>query len=156
MSNTPKKLRCRLEKLIDSGPLKINKIEIITRKVLEELEISKINETKNLEEIEMEALMLVGKMKFEKIRNSLYEFEMNELEAKVNAEVVILKKKESNLRNIMKDIEKLELESLKMMKTKEALMKERREREKKNLSGIDKIIKRNLQDFQREVIKLCN
>ena len=81
---------------------------------------------------------------------------MNELEAKVNAEVEILKKKESNLRNIMKDIEKLELESLKMMKTKGALMKERREREKKNLSGIDKIIKRNLQDFQREVIKLCN
>ena len=104
----------------------------------------------------MEVLMLIGKMKFEKIRNSLYEFEMNELEAKVNAEVEILKKKESNLRNIMKDIEKLELESLKMMKTKEALMKERREREKKNLSDIDKIIKRNLQDFQGEVIKLCN
>ena len=74
MSNTPKKLRYRLEKRIDSGPLKINKIEIITRKVLEELEISKINETKNLEEIEMKVLMLIGKMKFEKIRNRLYEF----------------------------------------------------------------------------------
>ena len=56
----------------------------------------------------------------------------------------------------MKDIEKLELESSKMMKTKQALMKERRKREKKNLSCINKIIKRNLQDIQREVIKLCN
>ena len=41
--------------------------------------------------------MLIAKMKFEKIRNSLYEFEMNELEAKINAEVEILKKKESKL-----------------------------------------------------------
>ena len=61
MSNTPKKLRYRLEKVIDSGPLKINKIEIITRKILGELEISKISETKNLEEIEMEVINVNSK-----------------------------------------------------------------------------------------------
>ena len=48
---------------------------------------------KNLKEIEMKLLMLEQKVKIKKIWNNLDEFEMNELEAKVNAEIKILANK---------------------------------------------------------------
>ena len=37
--------------------------------------------------MEMESVMLNGKIKFEGLRNSLDVFQMNELKAKVNAEI---------------------------------------------------------------------
>ena len=44
--------------------------------------------------------MLEGKINIKRIRNDLDEFEMNELEAKVNAEIKILEKKENRTRKI--------------------------------------------------------
>ena len=41
---------------------------------------------KNLYDIEMKIMMQNGKIRFERIKNSLHEFEMNELEIKINAE----------------------------------------------------------------------
>ena len=46
--------------------------------------------------------MLGGKINIKRIRNDLDEFEMNELEAKVNAEIKILEKKENRTRKITK------------------------------------------------------
>ena len=42
----------------------------------------------------MKTIMLEGKIRFEKIKSLLDEFEMNEFEAKVNAEIKILEKKQ--------------------------------------------------------------
>ena len=39
---------------------------------------------KNLEGTELKTVMLNGKIKFERLRNTLDEFQMNELKAKVN------------------------------------------------------------------------
>lgn len=71
------------------------------------------------------------KIKIKKLWNDLDEYEMNKLEAKVNTEIEILKKKENKVRKIIKDIEKsnLKLEELEMMKTGDALLKEIKDKE---------------------------
>ena len=58
----------------------------------------KSDETRSLEEIKMEILMLKGKMKFETIKNNLDEFEMKELEEEIKEEIKILEKEENNAR----------------------------------------------------------
>ena len=77
MSNPIKKLIHEVKKLIDPGPLEINRIELIIRKALEELETMKTDEVKNLKEIEMEILMKNGKLKIKKLLNDVDEYEMN-------------------------------------------------------------------------------
>ena len=67
------------EEIIKSKPElfenKINRIEIgEIKKGLKKLEIIKIDEIKNLEETEMEIVMLKGKIKMERIKNSLEKF----------------------------------------------------------------------------------
>ena len=42
-----------------------------------------------------------GKIRFERIKNSLDEFEMNRLEIKINAEIEILKNEKKKIRNII-------------------------------------------------------
>ena len=42
--------------------------------------------------------MQEGKIMFERIRNSLSEFEINELEIKINAEIEILENEENKIR----------------------------------------------------------
>ena len=86
---------------IDIKPHKTRK-KIIIKRALEELEIVKTDEIKNLERIAVEISMLGGKINIKRIRNDLDEFEMNELEAKVNAEIKILEKKENRTRKITK------------------------------------------------------
>ena len=60
---------------------------------------------------------LKGKIKFERIKNNLDEFEINELEAKVNAEIELLEKKERKERNITKEVKKsiLEVKEMEMI-----------------------------------------
>lgn len=79
----------------------------------------------------MEILMKNGKIKIKKLWNDLDQYEINKLEAKVNTEIEILKKKENKVRKIIKDIEKsnLKLEELEMMKTGDALLKEIKDNE---------------------------
>ena len=67
------------EEIIKSKPElfenKINRKEIgEIKKGLKKLEIIKIDEIKNLEETEMEIVMLKGKIKMERIKNSLEKF----------------------------------------------------------------------------------
>ena len=62
------------------------------RKELEQLEIIRIDEVKNLEEIEMEIVILKGKLIIERKKNDLEEYEMEQLEVEVKAETELLKK----------------------------------------------------------------
>ena len=86
MSNAIKILKKRFEKLIDLEPSenKIKRIIIIRRKVLEELKTIRTDEIKNLEEIEMDALMLKEKRKITKLWNNSDEFEIEKAEIKIS------------------------------------------------------------------------
>lgn len=66
---------------------------------LEELEIIKTNEIKNLKEIATEILMLKGKLNIKRIWNNFAEFETKEFVAKLNAEIEILKEREKQEKN---------------------------------------------------------
>lgn len=80
------------EKLIDSKPSesktnKINRIKQEVKKIIEEFETRRTDEIKNLGGIEMDALLLEGKINFARIRNSLDEMEMNKLEEEMKEEI---------------------------------------------------------------------
>ena len=49
----------------------------------------------------MKIMMQGGKIRFERIKNSLDEFEMNRLEIKINAEIEILKNEKKKIINII-------------------------------------------------------
>ena len=49
----------------------------------------------------MKIMMQGGQKRFERIKNSLDEFEMNRLEIKINAEIEILKNEKKKIRNII-------------------------------------------------------
>ena len=51
-----------------------------------------------MNEIKIEIIMLKGKIIIERIKNDLENFEMKELEANVEEEIKILKKKENKLK----------------------------------------------------------
>ena len=57
---------------------------------LEGFNAIKANEIENLEEIEMGIVTLNVKIKVERLRNTSDEFEINDLETKLNAEIEIL------------------------------------------------------------------
>ena len=52
-----------------------------------------MDEIKNLEETEIEIINLKGRIRIERIKNNLENFEMNESEAEVEEEIKILKEK---------------------------------------------------------------
>ena len=56
--------------------------------------------------------MQEGKIKSERIRNSLNEFEINELEIKINAEIKILENEEKKTRCVIDYLKKSKSESL--------------------------------------------
>ena len=60
----------------------------------------------------MKIMMQEGKMRLERIKNNLDEFEMNALEIKLNAEVEILKNKEKKIRNTIDCLKKSKPELL--------------------------------------------
>lgn len=101
MSNLTENQKEKAETIMESELLehkimriKIGKIREIMRKELEQLEIIRIDEEKNLEEIEMEIVILKGKLIIERKKNDLEEFEMKQLEVEVKAETELLKKDE--------------------------------------------------------------
>ena len=69
------------------------KNEINRIKRLKLHEVVKMDEIKNLEEIEIEMINLKGRIRIERIKNNLENFEMNESEAEVAEEIKILKEK---------------------------------------------------------------
>ena len=99
MSNLTENQKEKAETIMESELLeqKIKRIKIgkkreIMRKELEQLEIIRTEKEKNLEEIEMEIVILKGKLIIERKKNDLEEFEMKQLEVEVKAETELLKK----------------------------------------------------------------
>ena len=56
-------------------------------------EVVKMDEIRNLEETEIEIINLKGRIRIERIKNNLENFDMNESEAEVEEEIKILKEK---------------------------------------------------------------
>ena len=85
MSNSTKTYEKGIRILIRSEKYEngIEKTKIVVKRLLGENMATKRDETKSLEVIKMEILMLEGKIKFEKIKNNLDEFEMKELEEEI-------------------------------------------------------------------------
>ena len=134
MSNAIKILKKRFEKLIDLEPSenKIKRINIIRRKVLEELKTIRTDKIKNLEEIEMDALMLKEKRKIRKLWNNSDEFEIEK------AEIKILKDKQNNIRKIIKI--KIRIEKAKSYENSRGI--------NKKIIQVDKRFRRN---FKRDI-----
>ena len=106
-------------KLMDvKPPQKINKI--ITKAASGLLKTIKTNEIKILERMAIEISMLERKLNIKGIWNTLVQFEINELEVKVNGKIKISQKKENRARKNIKNIETLKSElkfSLRDIKT---------------------------------------
>lgn len=83
---------------------------IIIKTASEELGTIRTNVIKNQKEIEMKILMLEEKIKIKRIWHNLDEFKINELKARVSAEMKTLKKKENIARKIIISPEKSKLE----------------------------------------------
>ena len=67
---------------------------------------------KNLDEIEQNTMIQERKIRPERIKNSLDEFEMNALEITINAEIEIFKNEEKTIRNIITSLKKSKPELL--------------------------------------------
>ena len=107
----------RLDELLDIEP---HNKRIIVKTTLEVFDAIKTNEIKNIRRIAIEISMLEGQLNIKTIWNNLDEFEMNELVAKLNAEIDILEKRDKQKRKYIKNIEelKLELREMEAIKTK--------------------------------------
>ena len=57
-------------------------MKLILDNAIDDIDLITANEMKNLDDTEMNKMMQEGKVKFEGIKKSLDEFEMNELEKK--------------------------------------------------------------------------
>ena len=86
MSSPTKRRKERIARLTDITTYHTIRIKLILDKAIGELNFMIAGEMKHLYDIEMKIMMQNGKIRFERIKNSLHEFEMNELEIKINAE----------------------------------------------------------------------
>ena len=89
-----KKTKERIEGLIDLESYNIIRMRLILDNAIGDLNLMIAGEMENLDDIEMKVIMQEGRIRFERIKNSLDEFEMNALEMKINAEIEILKNEE--------------------------------------------------------------
>ena len=89
MSNPAKSLKERIERLIDLKPYNTIRINLILDNAICELNLMIADEMKNLDDIDMKIMMHEGKIRLERIKNSLDGFETNVLEIKINAEIEI-------------------------------------------------------------------
>ena len=92
MSSPTKILKERIERLIYLALYNTIRMNLILDKAIDEINSVIADEMKNLEDIEMKIMIQEGKIRLERIKNSLDEFEMNALEIKINNEIEILKK----------------------------------------------------------------
>ena len=76
---------------------------MITSESLEDLDVVRTHEMKNLEEINFEIVML------ERIKDKLEEFEMNLLETEIKERIKILQKKRNQVRKIFQEVNESEL-----------------------------------------------
>ena len=92
MSSPTKILKERIERLINLVLYITIRMNLILDKAIDEINLVIADEMKNLDDIEMKIMIQEGKIRLERIKNSLDEFEMNALEIKINSEIEILKK----------------------------------------------------------------
>ena len=57
-------------------------MKLILDNAIDDINLITADEMKNLDDTEMNKMMQEGKVRFERIKKSLHEFEMNELEKK--------------------------------------------------------------------------
>ena len=76
-------------------------MKLITDNTTDEINLMITDEMKNLDDIEMKTMMKERKIIIKRLWNDLDEFEMNELEIKINAQIEILKNEEKKIRNII-------------------------------------------------------
>ena len=112
MSNPTKSLKERIERLIDLKPYNTIRMNLILDNAIGELNLMIADEMKNLDDIDMKIMMHEGKIRLERIKNSLDGFETNVLEIKINAEIEILKNEEKKIRNTIDCLKKSKSESL--------------------------------------------
>ena len=105
MSIPIKILKERVEKLINLAPYKTIRTKLILDEAI-------ADEKKNLVDIEMKVMIQEGKIRIERIKNSLVKFEMSALEIKINAKREILKTEENKIRNIIVCLKKSKPELL--------------------------------------------
>ena len=88
----------KLDELLGIEPSK----ERIIKIALEGFDAVKTNQIKNQEKIGMEIVMLNGKINIKRVWNNLDEFEMNKLEAKLNAERKIRRERKTSKKKYKK------------------------------------------------------
>ena len=74
-------------------------MKLILDKAIQEMNLIIANEMKNLDDIEIKIMMQERKVRFERIKNSLEEFELNALKIKINAEMEAIKNEENKIIN---------------------------------------------------------
>ena len=77
MSSPTKILKERVEELINLAPYNTIRMKLMLDKAMHEINLIIEEEKKYLDDIEMKIMMQEGKIRFERIKNSLDEFEMN-------------------------------------------------------------------------------
>ena len=88
-SSPTKILKERIERLVNLAPYNTIRMKLILDKAIDEINSIMADEIKNLDDIEMKIMVQEGKIRLERIKYSLAEFEMNALEIKKNNEIEI-------------------------------------------------------------------
>ena len=94
-------LKERIERLINLATYNTIRMKLILESAIDEINSIIADEIKDLDDIEMKTMMQEGKIRVEKIKNSLDQFEMNTLEIKINNEIEISKNEEKKIRNVI-------------------------------------------------------
>ena len=85
MLNLAKSPKEKIERLLDLKPYNTIRLKLVLDNTIAELSLIRAGEMKNLDYIEIKIMMQEGKIRLERIKNSLDEFEMNALEIEINA-----------------------------------------------------------------------
>ena len=101
MTNLAKSLKEKIEELMDLEPYNDIRMKLILDNAIGDLNLVIKDEIKNLSDLETKVIMKEWKIIFERIKNGLNEFEINELEMKINAEIKILENEEKKIRNVI-------------------------------------------------------
>ena len=113
ISNPTKRLKERIERLIDLKPYNTVRMKLILDNAIGVLNLVIADRMKNLDDIEMNIMMQEGEIKLERIKKSLDELEMNVVKIKINDKIEILKKKlklkneEKKIKNIIGCLKKI-------------------------------------------------
>ena len=88
MPNLTKSPKKRTEWLIGLKTYNTIRVKLILENAIGELNLMIAHEMKNLYDIEMKIVMQDGKIRFERINNSLHKFEKNALEIEANVKKI--------------------------------------------------------------------